>query len=185
MINKTYKKLKLLSKLTTPKELSDKLSFKEGVLLAKNLLNNDEWDDELQGYSANFLEEIRRLHPNEWNSSWKFDAFLGYVYHIILKYDESFLAYKRAFEKVSPPPPQLLIAMARCCRAPGTPPITEDESIELVKQALSDKNYYEGVSLLRGLYKLKGNQKAQDYWEQLLENISEGESSLPSLDDLS
>lgn len=185
MITKKYEELKLLSKSSTPKELANKLSFDDGLFLAKNLLNNDEWDDELQEYATNLLEEIREKHPIQWNSSWKFDAFLGYAYHIVLKYDERFSAYKRALEKVSPPPPQLLIAIARCCWAPGTPPITEEESIKLVKQALSDKNYYEGVSLLRGLYKSIGNEKDQDYWERILKNINEDESHLPSLDDLS
>lgn len=183
-MKKNYEELKFLSKSANPKELIANLAFNEGVLLAKDLLNNDEWDDELQEYSANLLEEIRKKYPKEWSSNWKYDAFLGYVYHIILKYDERFLAYKRAFEKVSSPPPQLLIAMARCCRAPGIPPLTEEESIDLVKQALSEKNYYEGVSLLRGLYKSTGNKKEEEYWEQVLENINEDEYSLPSLDDL-
>lgn len=183
-MRKNYEELKLLSRSSTPKELAYKLAFNEGVLLAKKLLNNDEWDDELQEYSANLLEEIRKKYPEEWNLNWKYDAFLGYVYHIILKYDERFLAYKRAFEKVSSPPPQLLIAMARCCRAPGIPPITEEESIKLVKQALSEKNYYEGVSLLKGLYKSTGNKKEEEYWEQVLGNINKNESDLPSLDDL-
>lgn len=186
MINNNYEELKNISKMNSPKGLIETMNFDSGILLSKKMLNNEEWDEELQKYAAKILEELRKKYPDEWNSSWKYDAFLGYVYDIILNYDERYKFYKKAIEKAPfPTPPQLLIAIAGCCWAPGIPPITEEKSIELVKEALSNKNYYEGVSLLRGLYKSIGNKKEQDYWERILEDIDKDESYLPSLDDLS
>lgn len=125
------------------------------------------------------------MYPKEWNANWKYDALLGYAYHIILKYDERYAAYKRAFDKIEPPPPELLVAMARCCIAPGKPPITEEEAISLVKQAIATAPYVEAVELLRGLYKSIGNIKEQRYWEKVLENIKEASPHLPPLDQIS
>ncbi|WP_428418496.1 hypothetical protein [Parachlamydia sp.] len=84
------------------------------------------------------------------------------------------------FKKVQIPPPQLLVVMARCCIAPGKPPITEKEAISLVKQAIAIVPYIEAVELLRGLYKSTGNVKEQLYWEKILENIKENGTHLPS-----
>ncbi|NGX42072.1 MAG: hypothetical protein K940chlam7_00348 [Chlamydiae bacterium] len=179
-----YKSLKKKSEEYTPSELASLVGFDEGLRISRGMLNNDEWDETLQEYAANLLEELRKKYPIQWNSSWKFDAFLGYAYHIILKYDERYAAYKRAVEKITPPPPQLLIAMARCCWAPGVPPITEEEAISLVKQALSKTIYYEGASLLRGLYKATGNAKEQAHWEVVLKNMEGKEVCLPSLDEV-
>jgi len=184
--NIKYEELKKISKLNTPEVLIETMNFDNGILLAREMLNNEEWDEDLQKYSAKILEGLRKKYPNEWNSTWKYDAFLGYVYDIILDYDERYKFYEKAIKKAPlPTPPQLLIALAGCCWAPGTPPITEEESIKLVKQALTEKNYFEGVSLLRGLYKSIGNKKEQDYWERILKNIDENEFHLPPLDDLS
>lgn len=180
-----YMELKKKSNYYNPSELALLISFDEGLRTACDMLNNAEWDEDLQEYATNFLEELRKKDPKKWKSSWKYDALLGYAYHIILKYDERYAAYKRAFEKINPPPPQLLIAMARCCWAPGSPPITEDEAISLVKQALSTTIYYEGASLLRGLYKSIGNTKEQNYWENVLEKMKGKEIHLPPLDQIS
>ena len=84
---------------------------------------------------------------------------LGYTYHILLKYDERYKAYKRAFDRASPPPPELLVAIARCCIAPGKPQITEEEAILLIKQAIKTTPYVEGIQLLISLYESMRNIK--------------------------
>ncbi len=184
MRNSSYISLKQKSNDYKPSELVNLLSFNKGLRIACDMLNNDEWDESLQEYAANLLEELRKTYPEKWNSTWRYDALLGYAYHIILKYDERYVAYKRAFDKVHPPPPQLLIAMAECCWAPGKPPITEQEAISLVKRALSTSLYYEGVSLVRGLYKSIGDTKEQKYWENVLDKIKGKEVHLPPLDQI-
>lgn len=176
-----YTKLKQKSCSYNPSDLADRLGFDEALHLACDMLNNEEWDESLQEYATNFLEELRKKYPEEWNVNWKYDALLGYAYHIILKYDERYAAYKRALNKIQPPPPQLLVAVARCCIAPGKPPITEEEAIVLVKQAIETVPYIEAIELLRGLYKSTGNVKEQLYWEKVLENIRDSGIHLPSL----
>lgn len=179
-----YKELKQRSINYTPTNLVADLGFMEALSIARLMLLNDEWDESLQTYATNILEEIKNKYPEKWNSSWKYDAFLGYAYDIVLKYDERYAAYKSAFEKISPQPPQLLVAMAGCCWAPGKPPITEEEAISLVKQAITVTPYIEAIELLRGLYKSAGNIKEQLHWENILENIKDHGSHLPSLDQI-
>lgn len=185
MISSTkYLNLKEKSKNYSPSVLVDKLGFNNSLSTAYDMLCNEEWDESLQEYATEILEELRKKYPLEWNISWKYDAFLGYAYHITLKYDERYEAYNRAFNKIQPPPPQLLIAMARCCIAPGKPPLTEEEAILLIKEAIKDTLYVEGIELLRGLYKSMGNTKEQQRWERVLENIKDTGTHLPSLDQI-
>lgn len=181
MRQKRYLELKQASNQHTPSNLANSLGFEKALFLACDMLNNEEWDESLQVYAANLLEELRAKYTEKWNSNWRYDALLGYAYDIVLNYDERYLAYKRAYDKVNPKPPQLLVAMAHCCWAPGMPPITEEEAILLVKEAIKTIPYIEGVELLRGLYKSIGNIKEQKRWEKVLESIQKDGVHLPSL----
>ncbi len=180
----TYMELKQKSDNYAPLDLAIELGFGEALNLARQMLINEEWDESLQQYATNLLEEVKKKYPEKWNSNWKYDAFLGYAYDIVLKYDERYASYKSAFDKVYPHPPQLLVALAGCCWAPGKPPITEEDAISLVKQAVQTTPYVEGVELLRGLYKSIGNLKEQQRWEKVLENIKDTGPHLPSLDQI-
>lgn len=180
-----YLKLKEISYNYDPSELANRLEFGESLVMACDMLNNEEWDESLQEYATNLLERIRARYSEKWDTSWKYDALLGYAYHIILKYDERYIAYKRAFDKISPPPPQLLVALARCCIAPGKPPITEEDAILFVKQAIATTPYIEAIELLKGLYKSIGNIEEQRHWENVLENIGENGPHLPLFDGIS
>lgn len=175
----TYTELKQKSNQYNPLDLVNVLDFDGALSMACDMLNNEEWDRILQEYATNLLEEIRNKYPEQWNSSWRYDALLGYAYDIILKYEERFVAYKRAFDKVNPQPPELLFALAGCCWAPGKPPITEEEAVSLVKEAIKTTPYVEGIELLTGLYKSMGNTKEQKYWQNMLEK--ENGLHLPTL----
>lgn len=184
MSKATYTKLKQKSYSYTPTNLVNTLEFDAALRLACDMLNDEEWDESLQEYATSLLEELRKKFPDKWNTTWKYDALLGYAYDIIFKYDERYAAYKRALTKIQPPPPQLLVALAGCCIAPGKPPVTEEEAISLVKQAIATVSYIEAVELLRGLYKSKGNIKEQYYWEKVLEDIHKNGVHLPPLNQI-
>lgn len=178
----TYIDLKQKSDNYTPSDLVRELGFEETLRIARQMLINEEWDESLQEYATKLLEEIRKKYPEKWNSNWKYEAFLGYAYDIVLKYDERYASYKRAADQEHPQPPQLLVALAGCCWAPGKPPITEEEAISFVKQAIASVQYIKAVELLRGLYQSTGNVKEQQYWEKVLEDIKDTGPHLPSLD---
>lgn len=167
MIHRTYQELKKISLRYDPADLVISDGFIPSLYMAKEMLLHEEWDEELQEYAVKILEELRRGFPKQWDSSWKYDAFLGYAYHIILKYDERYKAYLRAFNKVTIPSPELLVAMANCFFCPGQPPITIEQAISFVKQAIENTQYFEAVESLRALYKFIGNSKEQKYWESI------------------
>lgn len=180
-----YKELKHKSESYTPSDLAYELGFERSLNIARDMLINEEWDESLQEYAVHLLEEIRKKVPEKWNSSWRYDAFLGYAYDIVSEYDKRYDSYKRALDKVNPQPPQLLVALAGCCWAPGKTVISEEEAILLVKQAITSVKYIEAVELLKGLYKSMGNIREQLYWEKVLEDIKDKGQHLPSLDQIS
>lgn len=163
-------------------ESTNKLTFDQSISLARKMLNDENWDDELHKYAVLLLEKMHTKYPAMWDSTWKNDALLGYAYNIILEYDKRYELYKRAFEKANPPPPELLIALARCSIAPGKPPVSEQEAIELVKQAIKTDPYVEGIELLVSLYKSIGNTEEKNHWEEKLK-YSNTKVQVPSLID--
>lgn len=180
-----YTELKQKSEKYAPLDLIKMLGFEETLILAKRMLINDEWDESLQHYATTLLEDLKEKYREKWNSHWKYDAFLGYAYDITLNYDGRYVCYKGAVDKVYPPPPELLVALASCCWVPGKAPITENEAISLVKQAIVRVPYIEAVELLVGLYKSTGDIKEQLYWEKFLECIAKNGVHLPPLDQIS
>lgn len=63
MDSKKYSKLKQQSINHSPLSLVDSLGFNEALHTACNMLNNEEWDESLQEYATNLLEELRRKYP--------------------------------------------------------------------------------------------------------------------------
>lgn len=179
MNTSSYLELKKKSLNTNPQHFAQSLEFDEIINIACNMLHNEEWDNDLQKYAIQVLEALRKRSPNQWNATWRYDAILGYAYDVILDYDNRYIAYKRAYDNANLPPPELLVALARCCWAPGEPPITEAEAISLAKRAVETVPYIEALELLRGLYKSVGNTKEQTHCENDLKVAMEIGKHLP------
>lgn len=154
-----------------PKTLAESLSFKEGRDLVYKMLFNEERDDSLRDYATELLQEIRQTHFAEWSTDWKNDVFLGDACYMTMKY-ERYEAYKRAYEKATPPPSSLLISLAGCYLLPR-PPITLDEAENFAKEALEKELSIEGVVLLWGIYAEKKDQAKFDYWDKVLKEVEE------------
>jgi hypothetical protein len=163
-------KLKEISHKYKPNEIIKDLSFKDGMLLGYQLLLNDEMDDNLREFAVSLIEENRHAHPKEWDEDWRNDIFLGDAYYLIMKYDERYEAYKRASKKIHPLPPALLVSLAGCYLLPGSP-ITLDEAERLVLEALEKEKTIEAATLIRGIYKTKGNIDKFSYWDEILQKL--------------
>jgi hypothetical protein len=61
--------------------LASELSFLEGIELAEAIKGQDFFDYALRDYSLRLLEAIRSEHSDEWERSWRYDAFLGRAYY--------------------------------------------------------------------------------------------------------
>ena len=157
-----------LAQLYSPRDLARTLSFKDALCAAYRMLCNEDWDENLQEYAINFLYEIRKVYSSEWNSSWQYDAFIGYACLIRYRHEERYMAYKRAFDKAEDPPPRLLIELARCSICPGSPPIPYDQAIDLVMRALEIGHYSDGIELLVNLYSFKWDSQMEEYWRTIL-----------------
>lgn len=152
-----------------PSELVQLLNFKDALCAAYRMLCNEDWDENLQEYAIIFLYEIRKVHSKEWDSSWQYDALIGYACEIRYRHEERYEAYKRTFDRAVDPPPGLLIEFARCSICPGSPPISYDQAIDLVMRALQSGPYADGIGLLCGLYTLKHDMQMEEYWRKILE----------------
>ena len=62
------------------------MSFKQGMLLAYQMLLYEQGDDDLREYSVKLFEAIRQIYPNEWNSDWKNELLLGDAYYFIMNW---------------------------------------------------------------------------------------------------
>ena len=146
-----------------PEDIPQQFSFKDSLRIAYRLMYNDDWDHDLQDYAVELLCAIKEFHTAEWNNSWEYDALLGLACDVTgHKHDERFLAYKAAYDKAATPPPGLLISLARCVICPGDPPLSCDEAIALVLQAIQLIPYRDGVSFLSYLYSKKQDETQKE-----------------------
>jgi hypothetical protein len=167
--------------LQSPLKLIENLGFEETIRLACAMLMNEKWEESLQNFAVELLNHLKDSYVEQWNSSWRFDGLLGFANDIIMNYDERYAAFKRALAKANPAPPELLIAYAKCNSSPGEPPVTRDEAISLVQQAIKDELYPEGVMFLRGLYWSAKDESATKYWSDILDSVKDQKSTLPQL----
>ena len=86
-------------------------------------------------------------------------------------YDERYLCYKRAYDKLKDPPAELLLLLSNCNSVPGIPPITREEAESYLKKALEKKLTCELAIKMRGLYRQKNNQSQEEYWNQIYKKL--------------
>jgi len=168
-----------------PYELAKVLPFRDAMRLADRLLTHDYLYDPWRHYTIEFLYAIREQFPKEWATSWLFDAYLGNACVFSCRYDERYKAYRQAISKISPIPPELLVAFADCHSAPGKPPVSEEESIRILTEVAHKKPYKDVVRMLvRGCYKkFRKNPEELAYWEKIYPNLDESseDEKLPDM----
>ena len=142
------------------------LSFSEAMHVVEHLFYDDMEDDEKQQYALKLAFEIKNHFKQEWESDWKNEVFLGGLCVMLWLYDERYFCYKRAYDKLKNPPTELLLLLSICNRAPGTPPITDEESEFYLKQTLEKKLTCEVALAMRSFYRLKEDKSQEEYWDQ-------------------
>lgn len=166
---------KTLSEKFSTKRLVEKLKFANALLLSKRILENEEWNDNLQTFAISLIETIKETFPVEWESDWRHEAYLGYAYDLRgWEYEKQFDAYKNALEKSDKPDPEVLMRLSINWSCPGIYKlkIDENQAIQYLEEALKVTPYVEGVSCLIDLYSSLGEKEKINYWKNILENSS-------------
>lgn len=172
----------LLHKLVyqyAPSALIDRLGFSDSLRAADAITGIDDTRLDYHYYAVTLLEVLRRTYPSQWSLSWKYDAYLGYLYWMMCDFDQMYVAYTRALTKAIPDaPPQLLIEIASCFHCPGDPPIRREEAYFLALKMMKDQPYLEWIDLLIFICKNSDNYEEQKRWE---EKRKELDGTIPEL----
>lgn len=155
----------------TIQEICLSLNFKDSMHLVKHLFYDDIQDDEKQQFAFKLALAMKYHFINDWETDWKNDIFLGGMYAMLCFYDERYLCYKKAYDKLKDPPAELLLLLSDCNNAPGKPPITDEEAFSYLKKALEKKMTCEAAFIMRNINKLKGNKSETEYWDQIYKKL--------------
>jgi hypothetical protein len=154
------------------KNVCSSLNFTEAMHAVKHLFFDDFQDYEKQQYALKLVFEIKDHFKGEWESDWKNDVFLGDLCEILWLYDKRYLCYKRAYDKLKDPPAELLLLLSDCNSAPGTPPITDEESEFYLMKAAEKRLTCEVAFSMRSFYRLIKEDKFQEeYWDQIYKKL--------------
>lgn len=162
-------------------DIVDALSLKQSTVIASRMLYNKEGEETIQNYAVELLYAIRKKYSTEWDLCWKLDILLGMGCDIIMRYDERYLAYKSASEKISPVPSSLKVLLAECYFSPGTPPVTQKEAKELLLEALEREQTIEAVSSIIWICERQKKLDEVRYWNQILKKVEQKNLHIHSL----
>ena len=155
----------------TVEDLVKSLSFKKALILSKKLLENDEWDPNLQEYAIHLIEKIRKSHPEEWNNDWRHEAYLGYAYGALgCDIEKEFNAYSIAAKRAISPPMEISMHMALLWSYPGIykTKMDEEKAIKILEQVANKIPYMEAVGGLVRLYEETKQSDKAAYWKEIL-----------------
>jgi hypothetical protein len=121
----------------------------------------------MREFSVKLFFFISSKYPLEWNQDWKNDVFLGQLCELTWRYDERYECYKRAYDRLADPPDSLLLLLAGCNSAPGTPPLNDQEAEKYLNQALKKRATYEAAIMMRNVVRHKNDQTEVERWNRL------------------
>ena len=180
LIEKNWKQISLQ---ILPEEIANSLPMIDGIRVADMIGREDFFDEGMKNYSLTLLEAIRLAHANEWESSWRYDAFLGQCYYFIFEPEKAFEAYKSAMKKAPAKlHPGLLIALGGCTGMPGDVSVGDDKALNYLKMAIKDYLYIDAALLLRSIYRLKNDTVNKEFWTEMLAKALKLGMFVPSLE---
>jgi hypothetical protein len=153
------------------KDICSSLNFNEAMHIVEHFFYDDIQDDENQQYALKLAFEIKDHFKKEWESDWKNDVFLGGLCEMLWLYDERYFYYKKAYDRLKDPPAELLLLLSNCNSAPGTPPITNEESEFYLKKALEKKLTCEIALAMRSFYRLRQDKSQEENWDQIYKKL--------------
>ena len=169
----------------SPLSVAESLGFENGMIFAYQLLYSQDWRDDMQIFSIDLLNTLRKIYSEKWDEDWRNDVFLGTAYGIVIAddshYDEKYSASLRAFNKVKSPPAELLIALAECCDGPGQTPVSYEQACKWLEQSFREKPYAEAASAMALVYALMGKPEEKEKWKSISEKLDQEGKNAPQL----
>lgn len=129
--------------------------------------------DTIQQFALDLAFEIRRYFMNDWEMDWKNDVFLGHLCSIVWRYEDQYICYKKAYDKLADPPEELLLLLAGCDSAPGVPPISQQASEKYLIRAVEKKVTYEAALMMRAMYRHKADHQMERYWDKMCKELEQ------------
>lgn len=163
------------------KDVCSALNFDEVMRVVKHLFYDDIQDDTKQQYALNLAFEVKEQFKKDWEADWKNDVFLGDLCEMLWRYDDRYVCYKRAYDKLQDPPAELLLLLSNCNSSPGKPPITKEESELYLEKALKKKVTCESALRMRSLYRQKKDKLQEEYWDQMYQKLEKEKVYLDQL----
>lgn len=154
----------------SPDELCKILNFSEAMGLVNHLIYDDFRNDDRQQYALKLLHQVKESFSTKWEKDWKNDVFMGDLCCHLYLYDERYFYYKRAYDKLTDPPAELLLCLSRCNSAPGVPPITDQEAEGYLRRSIEKKITYESALSMRSLYR-NGDSDQYKYWDEVYQDL--------------
>jgi|GEM_PF-1483333 len=152
----------------SPEVVAGSLGLKNGLELAYRLIYHIKSSKEQQRYAARLLEALRACFLEDWIKDWHFDAFLGSSYDGIDdesdNCNKSYQAYCRAYERADPPPPALMIKLAKFVNRQGYSPVSYEDGEALAKKAFELEPNLDSARILCDIYSAKNMNKEFQYW---------------------
>lgn len=138
--------------------------------LIKHLFYDDFQNDIRQQFALKLAFQVENQFKKEWDNDWKNDIFLGDLCSILWLYDEQYVCYKKAYDKLVDPPGSLLLLLAGCQNAPGIPPITDEEAEYYLKKSAKKKITFETALMMRTLFRQKKTLHKQNIGIKYIKN---------------
>lgn len=152
-------------------EVCSDLNFNQLMHVVERLFYDDIQNDNKQQYALKLAFTIKEQFKDEWTKDWKNDVFLGGLCEMLWLYDERYRCYKRAYDSLQDPPAELLLLLANCISAPGTPPISEDEALYFINEAVRKSLTCETALAMRSHFMLTKDMDKQNYWNTIYEKL--------------
>ena len=146
------------------------LGFREAMRLVNQLFYDNMQDDAIQQFALNLTVKIKNYFKQQWEEDWKNDVFLGHLYSVLWQYEDQYICYKRAYDKLVDPPEALLLLLAGCDDASLVPVEVLESYLE---RAINKQLTYEAALMMRALYRCKVDHKMEEYWDKMCKEIEQ------------
>lgn len=141
-----------------PKLVIECVSFQDTLQLAYRFMRINQG---FQEYAVRLLYALRTYRFGEWVDDWHNEGLLGYACDLTGRSDERFGAFDQACTNVPKVPVSIAVALVRSSLASDPHPLSFEEMLDLLQNALKENMYVDALQLLKQVYAHTGQQEKE------------------------